>query len=239
MGVGGSGLAAEGDGWYLPVREGSGHGKALRGVRSIGIYFWTQDEALLFLNTLRPLLPPVQVEVQGEPGEATAMAKKGHSIARPQGGSWSGQGQQASTGAKASGDEGAASTLASRARFAPMAYNPAAPAAPEALGHREKTPPGDGEVLNPLAVAVVYDYQEQPPTPGMSAAAMPSPRPLEGEQAIQRQLYRPTEAELRALAPQQGQAAAKGERRGRLEEGAGKVERGVTGILKRFEKRFG
>ncbi|KAL3959016.1 hypothetical protein ACCO45_007178 [Purpureocillium lilacinum] len=57
------------------------------------------------------------------------------------------------------------------ANFAPMAYNPAAPAAPETIRHREKTPPPDEDPLNPLAVAVAYDYQKQPFTPGIPPPA--------------------------------------------------------------------
>uniref|UniRef100_A0A8H7N7C4 Uncharacterized protein n=1 Tax=Bionectria ochroleuca TaxID=29856 RepID=A0A8H7N7C4_BIOOC len=58
-----------------------------------------------------------------------------------------------------------------------MAYNPAAPAAPETFQPREKTPPPDEDPLNPLAVAVAYDYQKQPFTPGFPPQA-PIPPPI-------------------------------------------------------------
>ena len=41
--------------------------------------------------------------------------------------------------------------------FAPMAYNPAAPAAPEVIKHREKTPPPEDGASNPLVAAAASD----------------------------------------------------------------------------------
>jgi hypothetical protein len=78
--------------------------------------------------------------------------------------------------------------------FKPMAYNPAAPAAPEVIQHREKTPPPEDGAGNPLVAAATADqgqtyhnpYQHQggysgPPTsqqghhfPGPPAASAPS-----------------------------------------------------------------
>src|SRR6202035_5450334 len=46
------------------------------------------------------------------------------------------------------------------ANFAPMAYNPAAPAAPEAIKHREKTPPPEDGAANPLAAAAISDQAQ-------------------------------------------------------------------------------
>lgn len=46
--------------------------------------------------------------------------------------------------------------------------------------------------------------------------------------SIHQQLYRPTEGEM-----------GKTERRKKLEENAGRLEKGMTGMLKKFEKRFG
>ncbi|KHN97705.1 uncharacterized protein MAM_04720 [Metarhizium album ARSEF 1941] len=209
--------------------------------------------------------------------------------------------------------------------FAPMAYNPAAPAAPEAIRHREKTPPPDEDPLNPLAVAVAHDYQKQPFTPafppqslftlamtspglppnitnssslppqfsgpprqlsiptattipansasafsglpgspgfvppplsqpatqvpGHSSVAPPggfsnytyshqsSVRQDSKDYSIHQQLYQPTQVEFGVNNSHQYQT--KTEPRGRLEESAGRLERGVSGMLKKFEKKFG
>ena len=53
---------------------------------------------------------------------------------------------------------------------------------------------------------------------------------------IHSQVYRPTEGE--AQLKHKGSKVAKGPR-GKLEENAGRLEKGVTGILKKFEKKYG
>jgi hypothetical protein len=60
-----------------------------------------------------------------------------------------------------------------------------------------------------------------------------SPPPSQGqgasnEYAVHQQFYVP-----------ENQYKPKQEVRGKLEEGAGRLERGVTGMLKKFEKKFG
>lgn len=57
----------------------------------------------------------------------------------------------------------------SQSDFTPMAYNPAAPPAPEPIAHREKTPPPeDGDTGTGLAHAIKHDqgYVPGPPTGG-------------------------------------------------------------------------
>lgn len=60
-----------------------------------------------------------------------------------------------------------------------------------------------------------YSYANQPATGGQ-------------DYSIHQQLYRPTEGEM-----------AKHERRKQIQENAGRLEKGVTGMFKKFEKRFG
>lgn len=52
----------------------------------------------------------------------------------------------------------AASPVSQEPSFLPMAYNPAAPAAPEVILHREKTPPPEDGAGNPLVAAAVSDH---------------------------------------------------------------------------------
>ncbi|KAL4960159.1 uncharacterized protein BDV14DRAFT_183218 [Aspergillus stella-maris] len=68
------------------------------------------------------------------------------------------------------------------AQFTPLPYNPAAPAAPEPIKHREKTPPPpDAADGNGLAAAVAadngvpYPNSTQPQVPGAGYAAPPPP----------------------------------------------------------------
>ncbi|KAF4589373.1 RNA recognition motif-containing protein [Ophiocordyceps camponoti-floridani] len=207
--------------------------------------------------------------------------------------------------------------------YQPVAYNPAAPTAPETIRHRDKTPPPDDDPVNSLAVAVAQDLhatspnssslpsthlgayavmglgfankQErgiqrtgataapsgpayffgarpgsitgeipaksspagpastaitapqqpvpQPTPPGTGSGAAPPPPGAFGQQyqscqvsqdySIHKQVYQPAESEM------QQEYQSKKESRGKFEEHAGRLERGVSGILKKFEKKFG
>lgn len=330
--------------WHLPTYDPRNEDKYHYKLHSLDIYFWTQKDALQFINGVRRVLPPTQVEVLDEPSPSQPMSMSpvvqqlekvaisdslyGPSPIPP-------SSHTASQDPVADGASTSSLTEMSQlppppppppASFTPMAYNPAAPAAPEAIKHREKTPPPDEDPLNPLAVAVAHDYQKQPFTPGfppqsqfplgvsspgippnsinspsvpshlagppkqpgiLRAATMPTstlatsglpyspgfappppPQPTthlpgnhstaalrpggfsnytyapqraarqEGEDySIHQQLYRPTEVESNTSNPHPYQPKA--ESRGRLEENAGRLERGVSGMFKKFEKKFG
>ncbi|KAG6017699.1 hypothetical protein E4U43_000377 [Claviceps pusilla] len=145
--------------------------------------------ALQFVNGVRRVLPPTQMEISDEPALQPGM----HSVIQSlEGMAFSdSQCRKDSSSLDATSRNLPASaasvTSASRrtsshpppppppppplpppsqtARFVPMAYNPAAPAAPEPIKYREKTPPPDEDPLNPLAVAVAHDYERQPFSP--------------------------------------------------------------------------
>ena len=138
-----------------------------------------------FINGVRRVLPPSLIEILDEPGPPPQLAGmssvvqklENAAISDPQ---YATQKQGALAASQTFGAPpiSAVTSDASPASvpppppppqatsYAPIAYNPAAPAAPEAVRHREKTPPPDEDPLNPLAVAVAYDYQKQPFTPG-------------------------------------------------------------------------
>ncbi|KAL7945085.1 hypothetical protein V8C42DRAFT_324521 [Trichoderma barbatum] len=322
--------------WHLPTYDQRNENKYHYKLHSLDVYFWTQQDALQFINGVRRVLPPSQVEVLDEPGpppqpagmSSVVQKLESAAISDPQYGNGAVSSQSASQ--SSIGGPGDASAVSSQtpsislpppppppqpANFAPMAYNPAAPAAPEAIRHREKTPPPDEDPLNPLAVAVAYDYRGQPFTPGIPAqfpptvtspglvppqfaappvhpgihraATMPAqglpspglpgtygagfpaspglppppasqppvanqglPGPPPGgysnysysqsgyapsgpiDYSIHQQSYRPTEAEAaHKYQPKQ-------DGKGKFEENAGRIERGVTGMLKKFEKKF-
>lgn len=334
--------------WHLPTFDPRNEQKYHYKLHSLDIYFWKQQDALSFINGVRRVLPASQVEVMDEPAPPPQPAGMSHIVQRLENAAISEtpQGvpnppsQSSSTAPPASGPE----QPAQQTSFVPMAYNPAAPAAPETFRHREKTPPPDEDPLNPLAVAVAYDYQKQPFTPGYPPqaqfppglaspglppsvggpsgsssqfpgppqhpgiqraatvpVAMPSPglnssfgsgfpgtqggmpppppgsqpppvqqpqppaqptppvaspglppppggysgfnygqqnqpRPGVTDYSVHQQVYRPTEAEAMNVQYPYG---VKQEPRGRLEENAGRLERGVSGMFKKFEKKFG
>jgi hypothetical protein len=66
------------------------------------------------------------------------------------------------------------------------------------------------------------------PTPPAAGVGVPPAVPGQSEYAVHQQFYIP-----------ENQYKPKQETKGKLEEGAGRLERGVTGMLKKIEKKFG
>ncbi|KAF7559097.1 hypothetical protein G7046_g5061 [Stylonectria norvegica] len=338
--------------WHLPTYDLRNENKYHYKLHSLEIYFWTQQDALQFVNGVRRVVPPSHVEVLDEPGPPPPMSSvvqnlENVAISDPQYGTSKPPSQPQSQGfAPPPTAPPVQAGAPAPASFAPMAYNPAAPAAPEAIQHREKTPPPDEDPLNPLAVAVAYDYQKQPFTPGFPpqtqfplgglaspglppqglaspglppalgspgmpppqygalpqhpalqrAATMPlhqgvggtygspipgspgfapppsqptppastpashpglPPPPLGGyssysyaaqpgqvqqgapDYGVHQQVYRPTQTEMANPHFQAKPYQPKQDPRGKLEENAGRLERGVSGMFKKFEKKFG
>lgn len=186
--------------WHLPTYDPQNQNKYHYRLHSIDIYFWTQTDALQFINGIRRVLPASQVEVADEPPPPPAqhpyaqqqqqqqshhdvvnplVQKLEHvAVSDPIYSSPKPTQQNIPTFAPPPG----AATTATNGKdspqqtFAPMAYNPAAPAAPEQIQHREKTPPPveeDGYDL--LAAAVARDHGV--PVPGSAAPPPPPPPP--------------------------------------------------------------
>lgn len=376
--------------WHLPTYDPRNEQKYHYKLHSLDIYFWTQDDALAFVNGVRRVLPPNQVDVQDEPAPPQPQQHHHHQPAEvsavvqqlekaaisdsqlppppppPQTNASNGNMPSFAppplSAVSAGYDNDGADSTTSPASFAPIAYNPAAPPAPEQIQHREKTPPPDDGELNPLHARLLQDagtpfspglvsgmpsglgplspgipppqfqhptgapsfpapplatpglppqgfgvhgQQQHPglaraatmpvqqqhhhypgmptspalqspyggvpqpftphspappytshqpqiaqqhgtPTPPIASPGLPPPpgssfsnysysgAPAAGnEYAIHQQAYRPMEGE------QSVKYGPKKEVRGRLEENAGRLEKGVTGMLKRFEKKFG
>ncbi|KAG5984988.1 hypothetical protein E4U55_002245 [Claviceps digitariae] len=169
--------------WHLPSYNLKNESKYHYKIHSLDIYFWTFEDALQFVNGVRRVLPAAQVEILDEP---TLQLSMNSVIQRLEDVAFSDpQYQRHSSSLEATSHnfstKAASVTSASlpislpppppsqcqTANFAPMAYNPAAPAAPEPIKHRDKTPPPDEDPLNPLAVAVAHDYEKQPFTPAL------------------------------------------------------------------------
>lgn len=283
--------AADPSEWHLPTYDPRGEAKYHYKLHSLDVYFHTQADALQFVSGVRRVLPPAQADVRDEPRDASGLVQQLEKVAL------------------------SGPSAAEQARdFTPMAYNPAAPAAPESIRPREKTPPPEDGGVNPLATAMAYD--QQPFSPGMPPPPPPPPgagpgapgqvaspgMPPQGfgtHPGLQRSSTMPVHAGLASpglnspyapsfqapqgyapqaapqAAPQHGTPPAgaqvppppggpqyghggqqgyavhqqfytpgEGEqaalRQGnRLEENAGRLERGVGGMFKKFEKRFG
>lgn len=166
--------------WHLPTYDPRNESKYHYKLHSLDLYFWTQQDALQFINGVRRVLPQSQVEVLDEPappqvaGMSSVVQKlENAAISDPQYSNAASSSRNSIAGSHTATPPVAGAALPpppplpAPTNFVPMAYNPAAPAAPETIRHREKTPPPDEDPLNPLAVAVAYDYHKQPFTPGL------------------------------------------------------------------------
>lgn len=189
--------------WHLPTYDPRNENKYHYKLHSLDIYFWTQKDALDFVNGIRRVLPTNQVDVQDEPGptshqqqptEVSGLVQKLENAAISESNNQnplipgpppppptqtnSNPGVPSFappplSAVSAGNDSEDPTSATSPASFVPMAYNPAAPAAPEQIRHREKTPPPeDGELVNPLHARLVQDAST-PFSPGL-VSGMPS-----------------------------------------------------------------
>ncbi|KAK4193258.1 hypothetical protein QBC35DRAFT_100431 [Podospora australis] len=162
--------------WHLPTYDPHNQNKYHYKLFSLDIYFRSHKDALEFVNGIRRVLPPHQCEVLDEPAppprhpaDASALVQQleraAISDSQPSGGAPSFAPPPVSA---VSGDgTDLPPPPPPPAAFSPIAYNPAAPPAPEQLRHREKTPPPEDGVANPLIQTLVYDAQT-PFSPGLA-----------------------------------------------------------------------
>lgn len=162
--------------WHLPTFDPRNENKYLYRLHTVDIYFWTKEDAQRFLSGIRRVLPTQQVTIVDEPAHdavssivqnleqvAITHADTRHSRGTSISSSIVGAQPLATQPSRSSASSG---PTPAPAGFAPLAYNPAAPAAPEAIMHREKTPPPEDGAANPLVAAAAAD-QGQAPTFGV------------------------------------------------------------------------
>jgi len=364
--------------WHLPTFDPRNENKYMYRLHTVDIYFWSKEDALVFVNGVQRVLPGHQITLKDEPSvpaphpqDMSPVVQQLENVAISDPSYQQGQTRNSRTTSSSlaptfSGPPISATPQSQEAvHFSPMAYNPAAPAAPEAIKHREKTPPPEDGAGNPLVAAAASDqgqtygqpyqhpgqiqqnyfpgsvpsalsspYTQQftptpsfapppfsptfsgppqqpqqpqqpsfapppqnptppgPPaystgpghvpvtqyanyagspmstgsgmtTPGLFSPGFPHSTPgggnnfqpstpgappggfasfnysssqgqlLMNDYSIHQQLYRPTEGEHAV------KTKPKKEPRGKLEENAGRLEKGVSGILKKFEKKYG
>lgn len=142
--------------WQLPAYDPRNETKYLYRLHTLDIYFWAKEDALLFINAARRILSSKQLTFLDEPqvpptylDDRSPVVEKLENVAISDPSYQNGQNRD--TRQTASSEE-------KPADYTPLAYNPASPAAPEAIRYREKTPPPpeDGNA-KPLAAAVMSD----------------------------------------------------------------------------------
>ena len=164
--------------WHLPTFDPKNETKYMYKLHSLEIYFWAKEDALVFVNAVRRMLPIQQVTVLDEPvtpaphrEPMSPVVQKLENVAVTDPSYQHGQTKNSQTSSLPFFAGPPVSTTPPKTEepvsFAPMAYNPAAPAAPEAIKHREKTPPPEDGAGNPLVAAATADhYGQQPGFPG-------------------------------------------------------------------------
>ncbi|KAK4098630.1 hypothetical protein N658DRAFT_499306 [Parathielavia hyrcaniae] len=178
--------------WHLPTYDPHNQNKYHYKLHSLDVYFWTPQDAVQFVNGIRRVLPPAQCEVSDEPGppprhsgEVSSVVQKLEQAAISDSGSI--QPTPAAAGAPtfAGPPMSAVSPIGDDTPppppppqpVAPMAYNPAAPPAPEQVRHREKTPPPEDGIANPLHQTLAYDAAT-PFSPGLAPSGLGTHGPL-------------------------------------------------------------
>ncbi|KAF2741293.1 hypothetical protein EJ04DRAFT_507128 [Polyplosphaeria fusca] len=176
----------DGSEWHLPTADPQNNGKYMYRLHTIDIYFWTPEDATMFLDSLRRVLQPHQLYVTANPAPVHPEHKTdvmNPVVAKLEKAaiSHSSRSPSISTTQSFPGPP-TAPAPASSPPSAPMAYNPAAPAAPEPISHREKTPPPadaeDGTGLGRAAYSDQHPQHGQPYNPlGQSFAPQSTSQP--------------------------------------------------------------
>lgn len=155
--------------WQLPNSESQKDEKSLIRLHTLDIYFWTIEDAYSFVDIVRNLVQLGQLEVLDTPkAHEEAMSpvvQQLETIAILDPAYHNGQSKSSGSTATAFAplnmpDQRAGIPKAeSQDDYKPLAYNPAAPPAPEPIKHREKTPPPpDSETGTGLAAAAYHDH---------------------------------------------------------------------------------
>lgn len=144
--------------WHLPAPDQRNEGKYMFKIHTLDLYFWTVDDATLFKDSLRRVLQSHQLRTLDAPNTTSHSEHKdvmSPVVAKLENAAISNPNSftrtpsvsttQSFSGPPTSATPGSASVPSIPQQheqgYAPIAYNPAAPAAPEPIAHREKTPP--------------------------------------------------------------------------------------------------
>lgn len=174
--------------WHLPTPDPSNQGKYMYKLHTVDMYFWTPEDASLFLDSIRRVLQPHQMQITRNPNATPTHSEHKNDtfspvIARLENAaiSHTSRSPSISTTQSFPGPPSAPPPTSPPAseqppNYAPMAYNPAAPAAPEPIAHREKTPPPeDASDGTGLGASAVHDQHAAQYSNPLQASFAPQP----------------------------------------------------------------
>ena len=165
--------------WKLPTADPRSDKNLSLHLHTLDIYFWTAHDATSFVSIAQGLLQEGQFDLIGFPPttaihhetmspvvqqlENVAIVDPAFRATQTTSSESSPAAQKQQAGSDLGPSSGAVTTPKAQepVDFKPLAYNPAAPPAPEPIAHREKTPPPiDGEGGTGLASAAVADHAQ-------------------------------------------------------------------------------
>ncbi len=165
--------------WRLPNTDPRNEGKYLFRLHTLDVYFWTAEDAHSFVRAVRRIFQPQQLEILYVPSTPAAheqvmspVVQQLENVAIQDPAYHNGQTRNSrasltspSSLSSLSGHPDGTRDIAPKAEdptaFKPLAYNPAAPPAPEPIKHREKTPPPlEAEAGTGLAAAAYHDQAQ-------------------------------------------------------------------------------
>ncbi|KAF2132050.1 hypothetical protein P153DRAFT_310620 [Dothidotthia symphoricarpi CBS 119687] len=171
--------------WHLPTLDAMNQNKYMYRLHTVDLYFWTPKDASMFLDSIRRVLQPHQLQIVSDPQATPPLFEHKVDAMNPvianlekAAISQSHRKPSISTTQSFPGPPTAPSRMASppAENYAPMAYNPAAPAAPEPIAHREKTPPPpDADNGTGLGAAAVHEHHNQQYSNPLQASFAPQP----------------------------------------------------------------
>ena len=160
---------SEGHYWRLPSTDPRDEGKFLFRLHTVDLYFWTAQDADTFIEAARKTLQQEQLDVETPPPPAphpqgmSPVVQQLENVAITDPAYSNGQTRNSRTASIAQPPlpPVAQDDKNKAADFTPLAYNPAAPPAPEVIKHREKTPPPPEAAAGTGLPAAAYHDQVQ------------------------------------------------------------------------------
>ena len=152
--------------WKLPTAGSPSERNTLQHLHTVDLYFWTAQDADSFIGNVRRLLQHDQVDLLDQPPAQASRDKVISPVVQQlenvaiQDPTYQPTSPSSSSQAQITRGRQETPTSSDAGPYQPLAYNPAAPAAPEPIRHREKTPPPiDAESGTGLGAAAYADQQ--------------------------------------------------------------------------------
>ena len=181
--------------WRLPSTDPRDEGKYLFRLHTLDIYFWTKEDAYQFVQSAMQTVHKEQMNIDYPPTVPHAevvspVVQQLENVAISDPAYHNGQTPSSRTATtKSPSTAPIQEEKKDPTAYTPLAYNPAAPPAPEKHAHREKTPPPPGDVPGTGLAAAAYNDHIQgqqhtpasflPPPPGQPSHA-PTPQAYSG-----------------------------------------------------------